>query len=51
MKITNKLALEYINKNRKRSFVIVIRYYNHSDISNNCIYSYVKLSVIYGEYS
>lgn len=51
MKITNKLTLEYLKRNKKRSIVTITRNSNCYYSSYNSISSSFKLSRIYDQYS
>ena len=51
MKITTKLTLEYIKKNKRRSMVTIVRN-NYCNSACHCSpNTFIKLSRIYGKYS
>ncbi len=50
MKITTKLALEYLNKNKKRSIASITRNNTCNSTYNFCAYNSIELSSIYGKY-
>ncbi len=50
MKITTKLAINYLKKNKKRSMVTIIRNSSHYNTYNSGTYTSFKLSRIYGKH-
>ena len=50
MKITTKLAINYLKKNKKRSMVTIIRNSSYNNTYNHNTNTSFKLSRIYGKY-
>ena len=50
MKITTKLALKYINKNKKRSISCITRHNTCISFNNFSTYSTFQLPTIFNEY-